>query len=451
MNKLITILVCMLVIIGAGCAVSAAPTPDQTDQADPDRADPDRDWTENECNLLSSPKSRAEAPSVTFEDISAAASSVNQFALALYDQVKNLEGNLLFSPYSIQTALAMTYAGARGETKAEMERALYLSLGEDKTHTVLNALDQRLIGSSITSAARGGTVSGDQDDSSSGFLFKTANSLWGQKGMPFSEAFLDVLAENYGTGMRLLDFMRNPEASRQIINEWAAAETEDKIQNLLPPEAVTPNTRLVLTNAVYFKAAWASPFAEELTRPGVFHLLEKGRTVQVEMMNRETRLGYSAGENFTAVEIPYQGHLFSMVLLVPGNFILFENSITNKRLETLLEEIRYETVNLSMPAFSFTRELGLNDILSGMGMPTAFTGSADFTGMSETGNLAISDVRHKAFIDVNEEGTEAAAATAVGVSLTSMPMDPITVTVDRPFLSYTRYGYRNNSLCRQSG
>jgi serine protease inhibitor len=399
--KTIIILI-FVVLVSSGCQLWGSPEPDRT--------------IEN----VKSDKPRENTDSVPLDTILTAAENINDFALSLYNQISSDSGNIFFSPYSIHIALAMTYAGARTQTEQEMAETLNFTLGQEMTHNSLNALDSRLV-----SPDSGG---GDAD-----FLFRTANSIWGQTGMPFSQLFLDTLAGNYGAGLRLLDFAAQPQSSRLVINDWVAEQTEDKILDLLPSSAVTSDTRMVLTNAVYFKAAWMNQFEKISTAEEPFHLLDNS-DISVSMMKQVERMGYAAGSGWTAVELPYEGYSSSMVVIIPDDFPSFEQNLSVDIVSSIIESINFTRVKLSFPKFSFTKELALNDVLSAMGMPTAFSDSADFSGMSAGANLVISDVRHKAFIDVNEEGTEAAAATAVGISLTSMPPPSIPVTVDRPFI-----------------
>ena len=399
------IIVMLAVLVSSGCLLWGAPEP------------------ESVIENLKSTMPRGNADNLPLETVLAAADNVNDFALALYNRIQSSDGNLLFSPYSIHIALAMTYAGARTQTEIEMAETLKFTLGQDNTHSSLNALDSRIVN--------------DSEADGDSFLLETANSIWGEVGMPFSESFLDTLAGNYGAGLRLLDFSSQPQPSRLVINDWVAEQTRDKILDLIPPSAVTSDTRMVLTNAVYFKAAWMNQFEDFRTSEKSFHLLN-GTTISVPTMNQDERMGYAAGSGWRAVELIYEGASTSMVVVVPDEFVTFEQNMTSDSLSAIIGSLQSTQVNLSFPRFSFTKELDLKDVLAAMGMPTAFSDSADFSGMSTAADLAISDVRHKAFIDVNEEGTEAAAATAVGMSLTSMPPASIPVTVDRPFIFLIR-------------
>jgi len=217
-------------------------------------------------------------------------------------------------------------------------------------------------------------------------------------------------------------------------------QTENRIQDLIPEGAINEITRLVLTNAVYFNAAWASQFEEDLTRPGEFHLLD-GSVVEVPMMSQSESFRYTAGDGYAAVELPYSGHELSMVLIVPesGEFESFEQELNASIVESILDELHTTQVTLSMPGFKLETSLNLNEALANLGMTDAFDpGRADLSGMDGARDLYVTDVIHKAFVDVDEAGTEAAAATAVIVGLTSAPAEPVSLTVDRPFIFLIR-------------
>jgi len=349
------------------------------------------------------------------------------FAFDLYDLLFDEDTNLFYSPYSISLALAMTYAGARGETAQQMADALHFTLPQDRLHRAFNALDQAL-------ASRG-----EHLDPEERFRLHIANALWGQESYAFLPAFLDELAANYGAGLRVLDFVRAPDASRRTINEWVEQQTEDRIKDLLPPGSISPDTRLVLSNAIYFNAAWMYPFEEEVTQDGVFHLIEGGQ-VMVPMMSQSERLGYAAGEGYQAVELPYLGGELSMVILVPAQGTLqdWARGVDAEQLAAIVRDMERMQVQLTMPKFTFESSFRLRDVLVDLGMSDAFSGAADFGGMTGNRDLFISDVYHKAFVAVDEEGTEAAAATAVVMELTAAPAQPVRVTVDRPFVFLIR-------------
>jgi serpin B len=385
--------------------------------------------------VLQSNKPRDTSPQVGQAELAQLVAGNSQFAFDLYQALRQEggEGNLFYSPYSISIALAMAYAGARGETERQMAEALHFTLPQDRLHPSFNALDLEL-------ASRG-----EQPIAENGrpFRLKVANALWGQRGYHFLPEFLELLAINYGAGMHLLDFATAPEACRIVINEWVSDQTEGKIQDLLPSGSITPETRLVLTNAIYFNAAWHYPFDEELTRDGVFHLLDGGQ-VTVPMMSQTEILGYTEGDGYQAVELPYRGRdeqsvELSMVILLPesGRFAEFESSLDAERVDAILKDLAPRDVALTMPKFTYDSSFSLKETLAAMGMPDAFSGAADFSGIDGTRDLFIGDVVHKAFISVDEAGTEAAAATAV-IMLGAAPLPPVEVMIDRPFIFMIR-------------
>ena len=382
-----------------------------------------------EVGLAQSDKQRVTSPDISASDLTGLVDGNTAFAFDLYRALSGGDGNLFFSPHSISLALAMTYAGARAETEQQMADTLKFLLSQDRLHPAFNALD-------IALASRGEGAQGRDDK---GFRLNIVNAIWGQKDFEFLADFLDVLAENYGAGLRLLDFVNSPEESRVTINDWVSEQTEGRIEDLIPQGAIDALTRLVLTNAIYFNAAWLHPFSEEMTRDGAFNLLGGGE-VTVPMMMQTESLGYADGEAYQAVELPYDGGELSMVILLPetGEFEGFEDSLNAEFVDTVLSDLTYGQVALTMPKFEFESEFSLVDTLTTMGMPAAFTGEVDFSGMNGTRDLAITDILHKAFVAVDEAGTEAAAATAVIIGETSMPAEPVEVTVDRPFIFLIR-------------
>ncbi len=398
-------------------------------------APPAQPQAEDEAmQLVQSSKPRQSAPPVAEADLSALVEGNSTFAVDLYQTLRGEEGNLFFSPYSISIALAMTYAGARNQTEVQMAEALHYTLPQERLHPTFNALDQEL-------ARRAEVPSGDEEQTQQGFRLNIANSIWGQDGYQFLTEFLDVLAENYGAGLRLLDFEGNPEGSRETINDWVANETEQKIKDLLQPGTIKPETRLVLANAIYFNAPWQRPFEPSETSDQEFFLLD-GSTVTVPMMRQSENFGYAAGDGYQALELAYLGGETAILILLPdeGNFDAFEQSLTAERLAQITAAMGYQKLDLTLPKFTFESEFSLVEALIALGMPDAFSmTAADFSGMDGGRNLFISDVAHKAFVDVNEEGTEAAAATAVIMQLTSaFPTEPQVVRVDRPFIFLIR-------------
>jgi serpin B len=362
-------------------------------------------------------------------DISQLVGDNTEFAMALYQLLKEQDGNLLYSPHSISEALAMTYGGARNETEKQMAAALRFNLSQAQLHAAFNALDAAL-------ASRGQGAKGKDDQP---FSLKVVNAIWGQKDFSFRGEYLDLLAQNYGAGLRILDFIKSPEESRKTINDWVAKETEQRIKDLIPQGSVNELTRLVLTNAVYFNGGWLTPFDKALTRDGSFFLLN-GQKITVPMMYQSETMGYSSGSGYQAVELKYDGSELSMVIILPdaATFKTFEDGLDGTALETIIAGLKSKSVNLTMPKFEFDSSFGLKSALSSLGMPIAFTDNADFSGLDGKTDLQIQDVVHKAFISVDEAGTEAAAASGVVVGTTSMPVDQATVTLDHPFIFLIR-------------
>jgi serpin B len=411
-------------MLGLGCGsnspASSGPGPDSNEPAaechDPSIAG---------C-IVASAKQRISNPAVSATNLKALTDGNTAFALDLYQRLRAEPGNLFYSPYSVSSALAMTFAGARGETAEQMASALHFTLPQDQLHAAFNALDQAL-------ASRG---QGAEGQDGGRFRLNIANALWGQAGYSFAAPFLDVLAENYGAGMHILDFMNAPDKARTIVNDWVAERTEGKIKDILPDGSVKPSTRLVLTNAIYFNAAWRAPFDEGNTAPGTFTLLD-GSTVSVPMMAASKRLPYGEGNGYAALELPYDGGELSMVLVLPPDLDAFEKGLSDEQLSSVFSSLRDHQVDVQLPKFKFETSVSLVDSLSDMGMPLAFSDAADLSGINGKGGLTIGDVLHKAYVSVNEKGTEAAAATAVIIEPTSLPQ-PATIRFDRPFLFFIR-------------
>lgn len=376
---------------------------------------------------------QSDAPRLAVEpaDLEDAGAAVEAFGLDLYRYLAAEEGNIVFSPYSAAVALAMTRAGATGETERQMSDVLHADLVADLDAAV-NALDQAL-------AARPGRYPvGDQHVE---LELSTANQIWAQEGFALEQAFLDRLATHYGAGVRTVDFETAVAAARETINAWVAEQTRDRIPELIPDGVLNELTRLVLTSAIYLNAPWQYPFPEGATSTAPFHRLD-GSTVDVPMMGANESFRYARGDGHQAIELPYVGGALAMVLLVPdeGAFVEFEGGLDRDRLGAILDSLRSGRVTLGLPRFEFRTQVRLKEALSAIGMPVPFTDDADFTGISrEVGeDLVIQEVVHEAFISVDEDGTEAAAATAVIVGETSVPMDPVTLTVDRPFIFLVR-------------
>ncbi len=378
---------------------------------------------------------KSDAPRATVEPAAAtgAATSLNLFSADLFAVLARTEGNLVFSPYSAAVALAMTRNGATGETLDQMSTVLHADQAGD-LDAGLNAIDQAL-------ATRPGEYR--WMDKTVELQLATANQLWGQRDYPFHNAFLDKLAANYGAGMRLVDYIKATEDAREAINTWVSDQTRERIPELIPEGVLNSDTRLVLTNAIYLNAPWMHRFNKDSTSPGPFTRLD-GSTVEAQLMRLGEDLRYAKGAGYQAVELPYVDGSLSMLVIVPdaGGFAGFQSEFGAATLETMVSGLKTAQVKLAFPRFEYRTQASLKDALKEMGMPVAFEGGlADFSAMSPDGkNLYIQDVIHEAFIAVDEDGTEAAAATAVVVGRTSAPVDVVELTVDRPFL----YAIRDN-------
>jgi serpin B len=364
-----------------------------------------------------------------------AAAATNAFAADLYGRlVEGNSDNLVFSPYSAAVALAMTREGARGETQAEMDAVLHADLagGGDALGSGFNAMDLSLA-----------EVPGEYsigDGESVELELATANQLFGQEGFAFHEEFLDALASDFGAGMRLLDYESDPEGSREVINAWVDEQTHERIPELIPEGVINTLTRLVLTNAIYLNAPWEFRFDEANTEAGGFTTLD-GDEVEATFMHQTEHLRYGEGDGYQVAELPYVGGRLSMVVLVPdeGELAAIEARLGSGLLDEALGSLQTSSLTLALPQFEFRTEAALKDQLMALGMPLAFTeGAADFSGMTDEAPLLIDDVIHEAFISIDEQGTEAAAATAVVVRVESAPM-PAELTVDRPFLFFIRH------------
>ena len=371
---------------------------------------------------------RDTAPKPSADAATALVAGNSAFAFDLYQNLRAQPGNLFFSPYSLSAALAMLYAGARGDTESQMAQTLHYSLSQADLHPAFNALDLNL--NSAGSGAGAGS-----------FTLKTASSLWGQQNFTFLPAFLDLLAKNYGAGLRLVDFINaGPrEQARLAINDWAKTATAGKIPELLSPGTLDDTARLVLANAIYFQGKWVQPF-DANSSPAPFTRLD-GSTVSVPLMRRHSSTPYAEGQGFQAVELPYQGGRVSLVVLLPaaGQFAAFEQGLTAGQAAAIVASLKQQDVNLGLPRFKYETNLDLVKPLSALGMPSAFDAAqADFSGATSQRNLVVSRVVQKAYVAVDETGTEAAAATAIVAGTTAMQQQPITFVADRPFIYFIR-------------
>ena len=374
-----------------------------------------------------SDKPRQQADAAENPDLAALVEGNNAFAYELYQALRADAGNLLLSPYSISLALAITYAGARGDTEQQMAETLHF-LPQDELHAAMNALDQTL-----TRIPEGETD----------FELHVVNATWGQNGYTFLESYLDTLAQYYGAGMRTLDFEGEPEQSRLEINHWASEETNQRIEDLLPPGSIDAATTLVLANAIYFKAGWAEPFMENGTYEEDFLLLD-GTTVPVQLMTGAMDVRYAQGTGYQAIEIPYSDGKTSMLILLPdeGQFEGFAGALDGTTVSAIIDGLQPAHLTVRLPKFGYESDLALADVLIEMGMPAAFSG-ADFSGMDGTKELFIDQVYHKTFIEVDEQGTEAAGATAVVMKRLAMAPE---IRIDRPFIYAIRDGQTGSTL-----
>lgn len=358
----------------------------------------------------------------------------NMFAIDLYREYMKDAGNIFFSPYSITTALQMTYEGAREKTAEEMEQVLHLPANDavrrQESMSLYNELNK-----------------GDKE-----YMFSTANALWAQQDYQFLPQYFALVEEYYGGKVTNLDFVSKTEESRQTINTWVEEQTNDKIKDLIPPGVLDPLTRLVLTNAIYFKGEWVRQFDPEKTQKMDFRK-GSGETVKTDMMissGEESKFMYAENENLQILELPYSGDDLSMLILLPrgDDLTAVEDSIDAETLEEWRNDLKTEKVNVYIPKFKFETKYFMSETLSGMGMPTAFGYGADFSGMDGTENLFIKQVIHQAFVEVNEEGTEAAAATAVVVALKAAAPDEkiYTFKADHPFIFLIKQKRTGNIL-----
>jgi serpin B len=356
-------------------------------------------------------------------DVKEVATSNTDFAFALYGKLKDKDpkGNLFFSPYSISTVLAIVYAGARGETEKQMAKAMCFRLPKQDLYPALGTLQKQLV----------------QEDKSSGYQLLLANALWLQKGEPVLKDFLDLNKNYYDTGISQLDFVNETEKSRQTINKWVENKTEDKIEDLIQPKGVTPETSLVLTNAIYFKGEWQNKFSWWRTRRADFNISDKDK-VEVRMMHIEEYFKYYMDKKMQVLEMPYKGEELSMLVLLPNNVGLkeIEDTLIVDTLNMLLTKMWDTKVDVYFPKFKITwGTFVLNNTLAALGMTDAFNPEkADFSGINGKTDLWISDVFHKASIEVNEEGTEAAGGSGMGVTRGKL----LVFRANRPFIFIIR-------------
>jgi serpin B len=385
-----------------------------------------------DVGITASDQSRITQPNVPASDADALRDGNTAFATDFYGQLSSdpkAQGeNLFFSPHSISLALAMAYAGARGDTATQMANALHYTLPQERLHPAFNALDLALSSRGQDAKAADGKA----------FRLRVTNSMWGAPQTKFATPFLDTIAQNYGAGVRLTDFRSDPEAARGTINSWVDHETEDRIKELLPAGSVNDQTRLVLVNAIYFNAAWKTPFEKTSTHTATFH--GAAGDVSAELMSQGGQLPYAKGNGWQAVSLPYDGDQLSFVAVLPDELAAFEGTFSASQAGTIAASLETQTVHVSLPKFKIEgKSISLRNALVARGMTDAFDPpKADLSGITTSEKLYVSDVIHQAFVSVDEAGTEAAAATAVLVAGNAAPTKVIELAIDRPFVFFVR-------------
>ncbi|MDE2506786.1 MAG: serpin family protein [Planctomycetota bacterium] len=373
------------------------------------------------------------APAVAGKEQSVlrAAENNNRFALDLYARLRTTPGNLLASPYGIASAFALAYPGAHGETAAQLARALHLGPRDDHTYAALGALAK-----TINDAGKAGD-----------FQLSTANALWGQEGVELLPAYLEIVDEHFGAALRRVDFKASPDAARGVINQWVEAQTHDKIKDLLKKGDVNSSTRLVLTNAVYMKAGWAEPFAKSQTKDEPF-FVDRTRRATVPMMHRTGDYNYVDAGTYAVIELPYRRFALSMAVILPkpADVATCDGVAALAEVEAefsldRLAQMKSANIELALPKFKFENRFALKKTLAALGVVDAFQSEiADFSGMTGRRDFSIDEAVHQTYIDVNEEGTEAAAATAIMMRSAAIrvPKPPIPFRVDHPFMFLIR-------------
>jgi serine protease inhibitor len=343
---------------------------------------------------------KTDSSSANSSEVKSTVEGNTTFALDLYKRLGNQPGNLFFSPYSLSTALAMTYSGARGTTESEMARTLHFSQSQNDVHAAFATLTARL----------------HEVEGRNRITLAVANSLWCQQSYRFTDAFLNLTRARYQAEVRLVDFEKAAEAARGEINTWVERKTKERIKNLIGPDQLAADARLVLCNAIYFKGKWAIQFDPRHTRPEPF-FRSPGESSAGPTMWQTSDFKSTDADKVSLLELRYSGDDLSMIILLPqavDGLSELQGQLSTENLHrwtAKLEQTHADKLSVSLPRFKTTQSFGLAKELAAMGMPSAFAGAADFSGMTGTDDLFLSDVVHKAFVEVNEEGTEAAAAT----------------------------------------
>ncbi len=363
------------------------------------------------------------------------------FAFDLYAQLsKENSGNLFFSPYSLSTALAMTYAGAAGETAKQMSQVLHFPKNQAELHPAFFHLQEQ-----VNKVNQKGEIE-----------VHIANALWGHKRRVLQADFQESLMNYYRAILNQVDFKTETEKVRKKINRWVAIITHHKIKELVKVGILNENTRLVLVNAIYFKANWASQFKRDDTKEAPFWVNQK-QAVNAPMMNQKHLFNYMENDEIQILELPYTAqdntplgnNSLSMIVLLPqqgDGLAELESSLNTQQLDKWLSRLRSQKVKVSLPKFKISTQFELSKPLTKMGMSTAFNEKADFSGIDGTKELSITSIVHQAFVDVNEEGSEAAAATGVVVGVRGMPPASPTFRADHPFIFLIRHNFSGSIL-----
>jgi serpin B len=376
--------------------------------------------------------SRDTSPSVSAADQQAFEQGNASFAFSMYGTLRAADpsSNLFFSPYSMSSALARTYAGAGGQTAAEIAKAMGFTLPPERLHPAFDWVDLQL-------ASRAGPTGPGTGESGTPFSLHVSNSLWGDRRLTFQQPFLDTLAVDYGSGVEVVDFAGAPDPSRQAINQWVSDQTVGKVPQLLPSGSIKPETLFVLVNAIYFQAGWASTFDASGTSPQTFTRAD-GTTEQVPTMMQTSTFAYAEAPGWQAVELPYIGGQVAMEVVLPaeGAGAGFDAALTSAQFASMVGGMTPQDVRLSLPKVQVAgASFSIKTALQALGMQTAFTPAADFTPMTP-GGAEISDAFHQSFLSVDETGTEAAAATAVVGADATVALPPphiVDMAVSRPF------------------
>ncbi len=388
-----------------------------------------------ENGVLRSDRKHTAVPEVSAEELNLLVKGNNSFAFDLYPLLQPTGENFFYSPYNISLTLAMLYGGARGDTAQQMADVLHFKPLGEKIHETFFALESALLGREKDALGN------------PGFILQFANSLWVQKGRPFQETYIDLLAENYFADLHLADFASQPDRAREDINHWVEQKTEGKIPSLFPENSITLNTRLVLANAVYFKSNWEVPFNPELTKLDDFFMFV-GQT-KVPMMEQTATYRYMRTVSYKVVEIPYHGEGLAMVVFMPIDeqaskyeeaFKDFESKFSLETMNEIVDKLEPQLINLYFPKFKIESEYMLSQTLMKMGILSAFAPmAANFSAIDGTRELYLQQMAHKTYIQVDENGTEAAAATGAAVGITALePQEAMVLKINHPFIFVIR-------------